>query len=114
MEISPLSVKTSFTYDGAAGGTGDTDCIPWITELFMDDGSYWAPTGGGTYGFTDEANTKAVYFIGFGKVLDADSITSIMFSCNQKTEESVISTTPEEIVVLTSDEESVVLIIEFD
>ena len=114
VEISPLSVKTCFTYDGDAGGASDADSIPQITELFMDDGSYWVPVGGGSYGFTDEANTKAFDYIGFGKVLDADSITSIKFSCIINPEESVISTTPEESVASITAEENIVSLIELN
>lgn len=91
VEISPLSVKTYFTYDGTDAGKNNPNEIPMSTELFLADGSYWIPTGGGAMGFTDETRTNAVEYEGFGKVLDASSVTSIMFSCNPYPGESSVT-----------------------
>ena len=82
LEISPLSVKAHFTYDGTEEGTNDADMIPYITGVCIEGGSWWIPSGGGSSGFADESRTNAFEFGGFGKVLDPDSITSIRFGCN--------------------------------
>jgi len=91
VEISPLSVKAHFTYDGTERGTNDADLIPFITGVCMEGGSWWIPSGGGSSGFSDETRTNAFGFDGFGKVLDPDSITSIRFSCNPNPGESTVA-----------------------
>ena len=87
VEITPLSIKTNFKFDGEADESRDADLIPYLIGARLGDDSFQAFAGSGEYGFENEERTIAYTISSYGfAVVDPEDIVSLKFNKNPNPE----------------------------
>ncbi len=90
VDISPISMKVSYSVSAVLAGDQDDLCIPEVTGVVLKDGTRipYLTDGGGS-GYTDSSRSDAYQIAGYDRVIDVDEIAALIVfisSENKKTE----------------------------
>lgn len=90
LDISPISLKASFTTTDTPEEKEDELGIPHIKGVVLKDGTRLPYlTDGGSIGYRDDARTEAYNVFGYDRVIDVDNVKALIISPTDNTADTV-------------------------